>query len=74
MDSAGQNPITSDVIAIDSTLKADGSEAKITGVRPGTAWVRVAASGTLNGSPVSKVKDIKIKVTGELEAFSNPRL
>ena len=70
LDSAGQNEITSDVIELIDEGETDGSKFTIKGIRPGTAWVRVAASGMLNGSPVNKVKNIKITVTGKLEPFA----
>ncbi len=72
LDSAGQNEITSDVIELIDGGETDGSKFTIKGIRPGTAWVRVAASGMLNGSPVNKVKNIKITVTGKLELFATP--
>ena len=72
LDSAGQNEITSDVIELIDEGETDGSKFTIKGIRPGTAWVRVAASGMLNGSPVNKVKNIKITVTGKLKPFAAP--
>lgn len=72
MDSAGQTAIASDVIKVDTTSSADGSKATITGLRPGTAWIKVAASGTKDGSPISSTKDIKVTVIGELKPFAEP--
>ncbi len=70
VDSSGQNAITSDVIHLPADKK--GSSMEITGIRPGTAWIKVVASGLKAGSPVSAVKTITVTVTGELKAFTAP--